>query len=97
MTAHDHRTLVPGCYRCELDKDEATRPYVAYAIGGAYNRGFAFEAITDLPAMQPGDSVRVTMTDDGDFDVVPLVQSAAAKDAWGAEMWVDAPGQENDR
>lgn len=51
----------------------------------------------DLPAMQPGDSVRVTMTDDGDFDVVPLVQSAAAKDAWGAEMWVDAPEQENDR
>jgi hypothetical protein len=21
MTAHDHRTLIPGCYRCELDKE----------------------------------------------------------------------------
>lgn len=25
-----------------------------------------------LPAMRPGDSVRVTMYDDGGFDVVPL-------------------------
>ena len=22
MTAHDHRTVVPGCYRCELNADE---------------------------------------------------------------------------
>lgn len=22
MTPHDHRTLVPGCYRCELGRDE---------------------------------------------------------------------------
>lgn len=22
MTAHTHRTLVPGCYRCQLNKDE---------------------------------------------------------------------------
>lgn len=23
MTPHDHRTFVPGCYRCELGRDEA--------------------------------------------------------------------------
>lgn len=23
MTAHDHTTYVPGCYRCELGRDEA--------------------------------------------------------------------------
>jgi hypothetical protein len=23
MTAHDHREIVPGCYRCELGRDEA--------------------------------------------------------------------------
>lgn len=23
MTAHDHRTIIPGCYRCELGRDEA--------------------------------------------------------------------------
>ena len=23
MTPHDHTTLVPGCYRCELGRDEA--------------------------------------------------------------------------
>ena len=22
MTAHTHRTVVPGCYRCDLNKDE---------------------------------------------------------------------------
>lgn len=22
MTAHDHRTIVPGCFRCELGQDE---------------------------------------------------------------------------
>jgi hypothetical protein len=22
MTAHNHRTIVPGCYRCELSMDE---------------------------------------------------------------------------
>lgn len=53
--------------------------------------------VADLPAMKPGDSVRVTMTDDGTFDVVLVRPSAAAKEAWGAEMWVDAPEQENYR
>lgn len=23
MTPHDHTTIVPGCYRCELGQDEA--------------------------------------------------------------------------
>lgn len=23
MTAHNHRTIVPGCYRCDLGRDEA--------------------------------------------------------------------------
>jgi hypothetical protein len=50
-----------------------------------------------LPDMQPGDSVRVTMRDDGGFDVVPVRPSAAAKEAWGAQMWVDAPQQETHR
>lgn len=51
----------------------------------------------DLPPMQPGDSVRATMCDDGTLDVVLVRPSAAAREAWGAEMWVDAPEQENDR
>ncbi|PTL55738.1 hypothetical protein [Paraconexibacter algicola] len=29
MTAHDHRTFVPGCYRCELGRDEAMDALVA--------------------------------------------------------------------
>lgn len=24
MTPHDHRKFVPGCYRCEMGKDEMT-------------------------------------------------------------------------
>jgi hypothetical protein len=26
VTPHDHRTFVPGCYRCELSRDEAADP-----------------------------------------------------------------------
>ena len=26
MTAHDHRSYVDGCYRCELGRDEVTDP-----------------------------------------------------------------------
>lgn len=51
----------------------------------------------DLPAMRPGDSVRVTLKADGTFDVVLVRPSAAAREAWGAEMWVDIPERENDR
>ena len=31
MTAHDHRTVVPGCFRCELSADEAMTPHQAIA------------------------------------------------------------------
>ena len=31
MTAHDHRTRVPGCFRCELSADEAMTPHQAIA------------------------------------------------------------------
>lgn len=61
----------------------------------------------DLPAMQPGDSVRVTMTDDGTFDVVPLVMVSgppvilwgrAYSDGSGPVVFEhDAPEQGNDR
>lgn len=27
VTAHDHRTRVEGCFRCELSADEADNPY----------------------------------------------------------------------
>lgn len=33
MTAHDHRTRVPGCYRCELNEDEqGIRPMTAAEV-----------------------------------------------------------------
>ena len=60
-------------------------------------RGAVHGHSTDLPAMQPGDSVLVTLRPDGTFDVVLVRPSAAAREAWGAEMWVDASEQENDR
>ena len=31
MTAHDHRTYVDGCFRCELSADEAMTPHQAIA------------------------------------------------------------------
>ena len=37
MTAHNHRTIVPGCYRCELGQDEARVPEHV-CDGGVFDR-----------------------------------------------------------
>lgn len=54
----------------------------------------------DLPPMQPGDSVRVTLRDDGGFDVAPLKSVPFGPSGRLLAMgpwWADAPEQENDR
>lgn len=61
-------------------------------------RTYDLDECADLPAMQPGDSVRVTMTDDG-FYVVPVKRVLLFDGVRqsGRRMWRDAPEQENDR
>lgn len=69
--------------------------------------------VADLPDMQPGDSVRVTLKADGSFDVVPLrsVEVDTTFDTFvlwqdthgdsskasWLTVWADAPERENDR
>lgn len=73
-------------------------------------KGAVYGHSTDLPAMQPGDSVRVTMTDDGGFDVAPLRHAGTRRldDGMGGtigpcrpstviDLWADAPEQGHDR
>jgi hypothetical protein len=45
MSAHDHTTIVPGCYRCDLNKDELPTPLEAAAA-----------VIYDGPATFPSDT-----------------------------------------
>lgn len=54
-----------------------------------------WDPVVDLPAMQPGDSLRVTMYDDGTFGVVRTVKFGMSPER--DVLWVDAPEQENDR
>ena len=67
-----------------------------------------WDPVVDLPAMQPGDSVRLTMQEGGAFDVVPLiglgtrwVSGRSPVTFAGMPVWVDIPEQEpeqeNDR
>ena len=69
--------------------------------------GSADEHVVDLPAMQPGDSVRVTLRDDGGFDAAPLRYAGTRRldDGMGGtvgtcrpstviDLWADAPEQE---
>lgn len=69
-----------------------------------------WDPVVDLPAMQPGDSVRVTLCDDGGFEVVPLWYAGTRllNDGMGRtiglcrpstviDLWVGGPAQENDR
>ncbi len=60
---------------------------------------YEFEAA--LPAMQPGDSVRVTMQEDGTFGVVPMLRLVlldGIAHPLSRRLWVDADSeQENDR
>ena len=50
MTAHDHRTYVDGCFRCELSADEVTTPNdIAFDA--------AWRKMADMPSSNPSDYV----------------------------------------
>jgi hypothetical protein len=61
MSAHDHTTIVPGCYRCDLNKDELPTPLEAAA-----------QVIADAPSAFPSDTSTAREAIEAALDAVDL-------------------------
>lgn len=61
MSAHDHTTIVPGCYRCDLNKDELPTPLEAAAA-----------VIADGPPAFPSDTTTAREAIEAALDAADL-------------------------
>lgn len=100
MTDHDHTELVPGCYRCDLNKDELPTPIAAAAeamedaalrllghdLGTIYRDRIATETVTAALDAIDADAI---MADHRDL---VWVEPAAAFECIGCDYQI--PGGE---
>jgi hypothetical protein len=78
MTTHDHTSYVPGCYRCELGRDEAF-------AGVAEERDEYRKALVDLIAAvaAPTGRLRMTGNPEGEALLIAVENAREALDAIG--------------
>lgn len=79
MTAHTHTSVVEGCYRCELNKDEAeaaTEGYIWGADGPDGQRERTTYVFAESDRVVPGH-VLVTAQDEQDCGGVYVTPEAA--------------------